>query len=195
MTLARPLADLGGQVSAWEGIALGFSRCWVHTEDPPSVGLAWPGRGPGRSRPCQSAAEISCREAGRFQAGRQAGEEASPDDGDSRDPSTAGRFPAAAGGRWFRPGPGQRSCAPSFKNEIGICSSRAAGLLRSNRPQSLTYVLRKRVPPVFSEGHEARTPRVTGSGYLRRRRAGTSRGLQRLTIGVPRWPSGHITPG
>jgi hypothetical protein len=39
------------------------------------------------------------------------------------------------------------------------------------------------VPPVFSEGHEARTSRVTESGYLRRPPAGTSRRLQRLTIG------------
>jgi hypothetical protein len=59
----------------------------VLTEDLPSVGLAWP-----RSRlarPYQSAAEISCREAGHYQACRQAGEQASPDHGDSRDRSTA----------------------------------------------------------------------------------------------------------
>jgi hypothetical protein len=37
---------------------------------------------------CQSAAEISCREAGYYQACRLAGEEASPDHGDSRDLST-----------------------------------------------------------------------------------------------------------
>jgi hypothetical protein len=41
------------------------------------------------ARPCQSAAEISCREAGHYQFCRQAGEEASPDHGDSRDRNTA----------------------------------------------------------------------------------------------------------
>jgi len=39
--------------------------------------------------PSQSAAEIACRKAGHYQACRQAGEEASPDHGDSRDQSTA----------------------------------------------------------------------------------------------------------
>src|SRR5258708_7167280 len=64
-------------------IASRFSRCSVLTEELPSAGLAWP-----RSRlarPGQSAAEISCREAGHYQACRQEGEEASPDQGDSRD--------------------------------------------------------------------------------------------------------------
>src|SRR6266545_3766556 len=83
-------------------IASRFSRCSVLTEDLPSVGLVWP-----RSRlarPCQSAAEISRREAGHYQACRQAGEEASPDHGDSRDRSTAEpifrRQPCMC---WFRP--------------------------------------------------------------------------------------------
>src|SRR6266487_96044 len=68
-------------------IASRFSRCSVLTEDLPSVGLA---RQRSRlARPCQSAAEISGREAGDYQACRQAGEEASPDHGDSRDRSTA----------------------------------------------------------------------------------------------------------
>ncbi len=64
-------------------IASRFSRCSVLTEELPSAGLAWP-----RSRlarPGQSAAEIPCREAGHYQACRQEGEEASPDQGDSRD--------------------------------------------------------------------------------------------------------------
>jgi hypothetical protein len=39
--------------------------------------------------PSQSTAEISCREAGHYQASREAGDEASPDHGDSRDRSTA----------------------------------------------------------------------------------------------------------
>jgi len=37
----------------------------------------------------QSAAEIACREAGHYQACRQAGEEASPDHGDSRNVNDA----------------------------------------------------------------------------------------------------------
>src|ERR1022692_934810 len=62
-----------------------FSRCSVLTADVPSVRL---GSAPRRACPCQSAAEISCRDAGNNQARRQAGEEASPDPGDSRDRST-----------------------------------------------------------------------------------------------------------
>jgi hypothetical protein len=53
------------------------------TEDLPSVGLVRQ-----RSRlahPCQSAAEISRREAGFHQPCRQGGEKASPDAGDSRE--------------------------------------------------------------------------------------------------------------
>src|ERR1039457_2127991 len=68
-------------------IASRLARGSVLTEDLPSVWLVWQ-----RSRlahPDQSAAEISCREAGHYQACRQAGEEASPDHGDSRDRSTA----------------------------------------------------------------------------------------------------------
>jgi len=123
------------------GIALGFSRCSVLTEDPPLAGLAWPGSGPGRTRPCQSAAGISCREAGHFQACRQAGEEASPDHGDSRDPAPQGRFPAAAVRMLVpaRPGPGRRPCAPSLKNGIDICSSPARWTAAERSPaQSLT---------------------------------------------------------
>jgi hypothetical protein len=59
----------------------------VLTEDLPSAGLVW--QRSRLARPCQSAAEISCREAGHYQARRQAGEETSPDHGDSRDRSTA----------------------------------------------------------------------------------------------------------
>src|SRR5712691_1889670 len=68
-------------------IASRVSRCSVLTEDLPSVGLVW--QRSRLARPCQSAAEISCREAGHYQACRQAGEEASPDHGDSRNRSTA----------------------------------------------------------------------------------------------------------
>src|ERR1022692_2538290 len=65
------------------------SRCAVLTKDLPSVGLVW--QRSRLARPCQSAAEISCREASHYQACRQAGEEASPDHGDSR-----GTAPACA---------------------------------------------------------------------------------------------------
>src|SRR6516162_2474225 len=67
-------------------IASRFSRCSVLTEDLPSIGLA--GQRSQAGTPSQSAAEIACREAGHYQACRQAGEEASPDHGDSRDQST-----------------------------------------------------------------------------------------------------------
>jgi hypothetical protein len=52
---------------------------------------------------CQSAAEISCREADYYQACRLAGEEASPDHGDSRDRSTTEPiFPGQARRCWLR---------------------------------------------------------------------------------------------
>jgi hypothetical protein len=109
----------------------GFSRCSVLTEDPPWLG--WAGSGPGRTPPCQSAAEISCREPATFTlAARQV-----------RRPhritviratrAPQGQFPAAAVRMLVPARPGATPCAPSFKNGIDICSSRAAGLLRSNR--------------------------------------------------------------
>ncbi len=52
-----------------------------------SVGLVW--QRSRLARPSQSTAEISCREAGPLPGCRQAGEEALPDHGDSRDRSTA----------------------------------------------------------------------------------------------------------
>src|SRR6266568_1945726 len=64
-------------------IASRLARCSVLTQDLPSVGLVR--QRPRLARPCQSAAENSCPEAGHYQARRQAGEEASPDHGDSRD--------------------------------------------------------------------------------------------------------------
>jgi hypothetical protein len=90
-----PLTLMSAGKADCRRIALGFSRCSMLTEDPPWLG--WPGSGPGRTPPCQSAAEISCWEPGHLHACRQAGEEASPDHGDSRDPSTAGPIPR--GGR------------------------------------------------------------------------------------------------
>ena len=69
-------------------IASRFSRCSVLTQDLPSVG-AWLGSAPRRACPCRSAAEIPCREAGHYQACRQAGEQASPDHGDSCDRTRA----------------------------------------------------------------------------------------------------------
>src|SRR5260221_519998 len=66
-------------------IASRVSRCSVLTED--LLRLGWSGSAPGSL--AQSTAESPCREAGHYQACRQAGEEASPDHGDSRDRSTA----------------------------------------------------------------------------------------------------------
>jgi hypothetical protein len=60
----------------------------VLTEDLPSIGFAR-AKLLRRARLCQSAAEIACREAGHYQACRQAGEEASPDHGDSRNVNDA----------------------------------------------------------------------------------------------------------
>jgi hypothetical protein len=64
-------------------IASMVSRCSVLTEDLP------PGEGGFRSAPglahVNPLLKISCREAGHCQACRQAGEDASPDHGDSRD--------------------------------------------------------------------------------------------------------------
>src|SRR6202051_4119075 len=68
-------------------IASRFSCCSVLTEDLPSVGVGW--QRSRLARPCQSAAEISCRQAGHYQLYRQAGEEASPDQGGSRERSTS----------------------------------------------------------------------------------------------------------
>src|SRR5580704_16712241 len=64
-------------------IASRFSRCSVLTEDLPSVGVGWaaPPGGLAHANQCRN----PCREAGHYQACRQAGEEASPDHDDSRD--------------------------------------------------------------------------------------------------------------
>jgi len=59
----------------------------VLTEDLPSIGLA--GQCSQAGSPSRSAAESACREAGQYEARRQAGAEAAPDYGDSRDASTA----------------------------------------------------------------------------------------------------------
>src|SRR5260221_14589008 len=69
-------------------IASRFSRCSVLTEDLPSVGVGWAAL-PGGLAHVNPLLKISCREAGHYQACRQAGDEASPDHGDSRDRSTA----------------------------------------------------------------------------------------------------------
>src|SRR5258708_1720896 len=73
-----PIASIGVSV---------LSLLGAHGGSP--FGWGWYGSAPRRARPCQSAAEISCREAGQYQPCREAGEEASPDPGDSRDRSTA----------------------------------------------------------------------------------------------------------
>src|SRR6266700_102568 len=65
-------------------IASRFSRCSVLTDDLPSIG-DWLGSRAGP--PSQSTAELACREAGHCQARRQAGEQTSPDHGDSHDRS------------------------------------------------------------------------------------------------------------
>ena len=65
-------------------IASRFSRCSLLTEDLPSVGIrpAAPQAGLAHVNPLL---KISCRAAGHCQGCRKAGEEASPDHGDSRD--------------------------------------------------------------------------------------------------------------
>src|SRR6266536_1532395 len=93
-------------LSNWEAdcrrMASRFSRCSVLTEV--SLRVEFARQHPRRARPCHSAAEISCREAGHSQACRQAGEEASPDHGDSRDRSTAAPiFRGQPCMCWFRP--------------------------------------------------------------------------------------------
>jgi len=72
---------------------------------PPVVCWRWSaGQRSQAGSPSQSTAEISCREAGHYQACRQAGDEASPDHGDSRDRSTAEPiFRGQPCMCWFRP--------------------------------------------------------------------------------------------
>jgi len=90
VTLAAPNGDQSSGLASVviiafkDGLSLA-ARCSRRI----SIRLGWFGSAPGRARPCQSTAEIPCREAGHYQACRQAGEEASPDHGDSRDRSTA----------------------------------------------------------------------------------------------------------
>src|SRR5215470_14219179 len=64
-------------------IASRFSRCSVLTEDLPSVGFR--PAAPQAGSPCQFAATNFLPGASHYQVCRQAGEEASPDHGDSRD--------------------------------------------------------------------------------------------------------------
>src|SRR6185437_3204764 len=104
-----------------------FSRCSVLTEDLPSVG-GWSGSAPGRARPCQATAEVSCGEAGHCQARRQAGEGTSPDPGDSRlehrtslgrqsrlgDGGCPGRF----GGGGEQVAGGQAAVGPPFLGDV-----------------------------------------------------------------------------
>jgi len=72
---------------------------------PPVVCWRWSaGQRSQAGSPSQSTAEISCREAGHYQACRQAGDEASPHHGDSRDRSTAEPiFRGQPCMCWFRP--------------------------------------------------------------------------------------------
>src|SRR4029077_17573773 len=66
-------------------IASRFSRCSVLTEDLPSVGIRLAAGQAGWPVQVDPLLKISCREAGHYQACGQAGEEAPPDYGDSRD--------------------------------------------------------------------------------------------------------------
>jgi hypothetical protein len=72
---------------------------------PPVVCWRWSaGQRSQAGSPSQSTAEISCREAGHYQACRPAGDEASPDYGDLRDRSTAEPiFRGQPCMFWFRP--------------------------------------------------------------------------------------------
>src|SRR3989441_5773926 len=71
-------------------IASRVSRCSVLTEDLPSVGIRQAAT-PGGLAHVNPLLQTPCRGAGHHQACSQAGEEASPDHGDSRDRSTAER--------------------------------------------------------------------------------------------------------
>src|SRR6266851_5749084 len=69
---------------------------------------------------------ISCRDAGHYQACRQAGEEASPDHGDSRDRSTAGPI--------FRGQPCMCWFGPAFAIALGCAATRAGDSASADRP-------------------------------------------------------------
>jgi hypothetical protein len=83
-----------GDEDTGHGIILSLEACWYRSAGQRSQAAS----------PSQSTAEISCREAGHYQPGRQARDEASPDHGDSRDRSAA--EPILRGQPcmcWFRP--------------------------------------------------------------------------------------------
>ena len=92
---------LRGRLTA-AGLRRGSLLFGAHGGSP--FGWNSPGSTPGGLALVNPLLKIPCREAGHYQACRQAGEEASPDHGDSRDRSTA--EPIFRGQRcvcWFRP--------------------------------------------------------------------------------------------
>jgi hypothetical protein len=115
-------------------IALRFSRCSVLTEDPPLAGLAWPGSAAGRTRPCQSAAEISCREAATTRLAARQVRRLHRITVIRATRAPQGRFPAAAVRMLVPARPGATPCAPSFKNGIDICGSRACWTAAERSP-------------------------------------------------------------
>src|SRR5215207_10181990 len=80
------LTSLSNGKADWRRMASRFSRCSVLTEV--SLRLEFARQLPGGLAHVNPLLRISCREAGHDQACRQAGEEASPDHGDSRHRST-----------------------------------------------------------------------------------------------------------
>jgi len=125
---------------------------------PPVVCWRWSaGQRSQAGSPSQSTAEISCREAGHYQACRQAGDEASPDHGDSRDRSTAEPiFRGQPCMCWFR---------PAFAIAQDCAATRAGDSAWADRPglpHRLADVLVQRRP---QRGH-ARSFRV-GRGARR----------------------------
>src|SRR6267378_3863578 len=84
----RSLTSLPAGKADCRRIASRVSRCSVLTQDLPSVGAGLAAL-PGGLAHVNPLLNLPCREAGHCQACRQAGDEASPDPGDSRDRSTA----------------------------------------------------------------------------------------------------------
>src|SRR5712691_12238501 len=131
-----------------------FSRCSVLTEDLPSTGVGWAAH-PGELVHVNPLLEFSCWEAGHYQACRQAGEEASPDPGDSLSGTSirkCGIMPDGRGLPWLVrllprhvPGTGCPS-GPAARAEQGSGDDGAAGEDAGGAPERGVVAVGQRQP-------------------------------------------------